>query len=544
MLILLASTDLKCGFVPFYQTTLQSAQIGSQIIWQFVSAALTDRTETWAQWFLTGTLLIQTCCDVAMFFFSSNKTALVVLFICRFAFVQQIGNSVGKIFKMRIQLVMDLAPESQMSAFNILSITGDFIGRLVAVCGVYVVALALHKWGDLTYHGLRNMFFIALIGWDLVALICTVTITNRYYQAPKQQIDTTIESKLEIARKSSSISEALTDGEIVVSRKAGDESSGSSPIVSSSSSSSIASATATDGHRSSRRISTIIPSNKDRRGSQMIADDEAFPEVAEVEPDTPLLSGIIDDPGPTPTLNAEDFSWLQYIVFCIKSFVYNRLLLLSMIHLWMVTTLLAFVTIVLRFDITSQGTDSTSPTVSNFCGNLLINLIETQLAGEVCRLVGAVLYQVYMCQISPLHFYKVVYLVYAGINAVMIFAVIFPLGASIGSIVLGVITVFIYLSMIYSANISSVVMDSSMAGFVFGVQGSGVQLLALIPVATVALTTKFNVPTTFITGYCVMHAVWSGCFSMYFALTSRKGLSALNDGKPSKNRCKRCLLGY
>jgi uncharacterized membrane protein YgcG len=523
VLILLASTDLKCGFVPFYQTVLQSAQIGSQIIWQFVSAALTDRTETWAQWFLLCTLLVQTGCDIAMYFFSYNKWALLALFICRFAFVQQIGNSVGKIFKMRIQLVMELPPEEQMSAFNILSITGDFIGRLVSVCGVYVVALALNKWGDLSYNELRNMFFIGLIGWDAIAVICTVTIRTRYYLPEPSQVDARIESRLEVARKSASVSEKasdslLTNGKLIDDIGSDDQSSSSA-----------------GGGGAFGSFGA---------GGGLLSGSGGDAESDSYDADTPLLSGIIDDPGPTPTLSGDNFTAWQYLIFCIKSFVYNRLLLLSMIHLWMVTTLLAFVTIVLRFDVTSQGTDETNPEPSNFCGNLLINLIETQLAGEVCRLIGAVLYQGYMCQISPLHFYKVVYLVYAAINAVMLFAVIFPLGPSLGSVVLGVITVFIYLSMIYSANISSVVMDSSMAGFVFGVQGSGVQLLALIPVATVAIASKFSIPTPFITGYCVMHSVWSACFALYFALTSRKGLEALNDGKPSKNKCKRCLLGY
>jgi hypothetical protein len=535
VLILLASTDLGCNFVPFYQTILQSAQIGSQIIWQFVSAALTDRTETWAQWFLTMTLLVQTGCDVAMYFFSYNKWVLLVLFICRFAFVQQIGNSVGKIFKMRIQLVMDLPPEEQMIAFNILSITGDFIGRLVAVCGVYVVALALNRWGEISYTQMRNMFFIALVGWDLVAIICTVTIKTAYFLPAPSQVDARVEARLEIARKSASVSEKYVenapvqlDGEDTHDSMGGrgGRSSGRSSSVQQQQYSSI----------DSNGISGLLPDST--VGSDGV---DSYPAS---DADSPLLSGIIDDPGPSPTLSGENFTAFQYLIFCIKSFVYNRLLLLSMVHLWMVTTLLAFVTIVLRFDVTSQGTDQSHATRDNFCGNLLINLIETQLAGEVCRLIGAILYQGYMCQISPLHFYKVVYLVYAGINACLLFLVIFPLGASLGSIVLGAITVFIYLSMIYSANISSVVMDSSMAGFVFGVQGSGVQLLALIPVGTVALASKFSIPTPFITGYCVMHSVWSGCFALYFALSSRKGLDTLNDGKPSKNKCKRCLLGY
>jgi hypothetical protein len=395
---------------------------------------------------------------------------------------------------------MDLQPDEQMSAFNILSITGDFIGRLVAVCGVYVVALVLNKYKILTYTGLRDMFFIGLIGWDVVAIVCTVTIRKRYFLPPQAAVDATVESRLEIARKSGSVSERYVESVAVENGE-------------------------------------FINANMPTSG------DESFAEPADA--DTPLLTGLIDDPGPTPTMNSlENLNPWQYLVFCVKSFVYNRLLLLSMVHLWMVTTLLAFVTIVLRFDVTTQGTDVTNPTRENFCGSLLINLIETQLAGEVCRLIGAVLYQGYMAQISPYHFYKAVYLIYAVINAIMLTAVVFPLGPSLGSVVLGIITVFIYLSMIYSANLSSVVMDSSMAGFVFGVQGSGVQILALLPVATAAITGKLKIPTAFVTGYCVMHSIWSGCFSLYFALSSKKGLEALNDGKPSKSKCKRCLLGY
>lgn len=500
VLILLANTDLQCNFVHFYQTTLQASQIGSQIIWQFVSAALTDRTESWAQWFLLGTLVSQTACDVAMYLKGTNRIVLLILFIVRFSLVQQIGNSIGKIFKMRIQLVMELEPDDQMSAFNILSITGDFLGRLVAVCGVYVVSLALFQSGKLTYDWLRDMFFIALVGWDIIAILCTVTISKSYFVPAPAVVDARVESRLEVARKSKSVSEKYEG-------KDGFTEEYSNPDDS---------------------VVGLMSGEKDE----------------EYDADSPLLSGIIDDPGPMPTMTTmENLSAWQYLVYSCKSLVYNRLLILSLVHLWMVTTLLAFVTIVLRFDVTTQGVKE-GPTKANFCGNLLINLIETQLWGEVCRLLGAVIYQGYMSQISPLHFYKAVYLVFAAINACMLTAVVFPLGPNIGSVVLGVITVFIYLSMIYSANISSVVMESAMAGFVFGVQGSVIQLLALVPVVTVLVTTKLHIPTPFITGYCVMHSVWSACFALYFALTSRKGLEALNDGTPSKSKVKKCLLGY
>ena len=536
MLILLASTDLQCDFIGFYQTILQGSQIASQIIWQFVSAAITDKTETWAQWFLAGTLIVQTACDFAMYFFGHNRWVLLVLYIVRFALVQQIGNSVAKIFKMRIQLVMKLEADEQMSAFNILSITGDFLGRLISVLCVYLVALLMADSGKLTYPFLRNMFFVGLLGWDFVALICTITIRMGYYQPPADPIDHRVESSLDTPVKRPSINDSRHQDRDYVPQV----------FLSDSASS--------DGETISRESRSLVGSDKNPYGSRREKDDMIAryggiasgaedPYMSSNEADTPLLNGIVDE-STTPLVNPDNMTSWEYLKFCIKSTVYNRPLLLSLVHLWMVTTLLAFVTIVLRFNVTTQGTSDKKATPNNFCGGLLINLIGTQVAGEVCRLFGALLYQFYMNQISPLHFYRVVYVVYAALNAVLLFFVIWPTGATLGSVFLGIITVFVYLSMVYSANITSAVMESSMAGFVFGVQGSGLQIFAVIPILTVLLTTKWPFLTSYVTAYCVMHSIWSAVFSIWFALTTRKELEMLNDGKPNKSKFKRCLLGY
>lgn len=533
MLILLASTDLECNFIAFYQTVMQGAQIASQIVWQFVSAALTDKTETWAQWFLALTLIVQTGCDFAMYFFGHNRWVLLTLYIVRFALVQQIGNSVGKIFKMRIQLVMKLEPDEQMSAFNILSVTGDFLGRLISVVAVYAVALGLDLHGKMTYPFLRNMFFVALLGWDFIAIICTISIRMAYYQPPADPVDPSIESRLDTPKKRPSINNH-GDRDFIP------------PVMLSDSASS-------DGETIHRENRSLL-SDKGIYGSRREADDMIAryggiasgaedPYMSSNEIEAPLLNGIIDESS-TPAVDTDAMGSWEYLRYCIKSTVYNRPLLLSLVHLWMVTTLLAFVTIVLRFDVTTQGTNDKKPIPANFCSGLLINLIETQLAGEVCRLFGALLYQFYMNQISPLHFYRVVYVVYGCLNAVLLFTVIWPIGSLAGSVVLGVITVFVYLSMVYSANITSAVMDSSMAGFVFGVQGSGLQLFATIPIFTMLISSRWPIPTPYITGYCVIHSLMSGVFSIWFALTTRKELDVLNDGKPSKSKFKRCLLGY
>lgn len=534
VLILLASTDLECNFINFYQTVLQGAQIASQIVWQFVSAAMTDKTESWAQWFLALTLVVQTGCDFAMYFFGHNRWVLLVLYIVRFALVQQIGNSVGKIFKMRIQLVMKLEPDEQMSAFNILSVTGDFLGRFISVVAVYVVALALNNSGKMTYPLLRNMFFVGLLGWDFIALVCTLSIRMSYYQPPVDPIDPSIESRLDTPKKRPSIN----DGRDFVP-----------PVMLSDS------ASGSDGEHISRESKNLLSDNNPYGSYRSEKDDMIAryggiasgaedPYMSSNEIDAPLLNGIVDENAATP-VDTDAMGSREYLVYAIKSTVYNRPLLLSLVHLWTVTTLLAFVTIVLRFDVTTQGTNDKKPVPANFCGGILINLIETQVASEVCRLLGALLYQFYMNQISPLHFYRVVYVVYGVLNAFLLFVVIWPIGSMPGSIVLGAITVFVYLSMVYSANITSAVMDSSMAGFVFGVQGSGLQIFATIPIFTMLISSRWPIPTAFITGYCVCHSLASAVFSIWFALTTKKDLDVLNDGsKPSKSKFKRCLLGY
>lgn len=366
-----------------------------------------------------------------------------------------------------------------------MAITGDFLGRLFSVVCVFGLSLLLVKLINLPYHWMRNIFFLALIGGDLIAVICTASIRNAYYlPSPESNMPTTAGAAI-----------------------AAPEDSGVIPLI----------------------------EDEAPRGTNNSDYMDSFPDV-----DTALLN---DDVEPTATLKTENMNTLQYLSFSVKEFWRNRLLFHSTLHLWMVTTLLAFVTIVLRFDVTSQGT-SKDPTRENYCGGLLLNLIETQLDGEVCRLVGAVLYQGYMVRISPLHFYKAVYLVYAAILAMLLTGVVFPLGPTVGSVFLGIITVFIYLSMLYGANLGSVVMDSSMAGFVFGVQGSGIQILALIPVFTVMVVEKTHIPIPFITGYCVMHAVWSGCFALWFSIRYRRKLNALDDSPRSDSKLKRCLLGH
>ena len=64
----------------------------------------------------------------------------------RFSLVQQVGNSAGKIFKMRVELVLKLSPEQQLECYNHVAIISDFGGRMWVVGGVYTLILVLAKF--------------------------------------------------------------------------------------------------------------------------------------------------------------------------------------------------------------------------------------------------------------------------------------------------------------------------------------------------------------------------------------------------------------
>jgi len=63
-----------------------------------------------------------------------------------FSLVQQVGNSAGKIFKMRVELALNLPPEKQLDCYNHVAIISDFAGRLWIVVGLYTLILLLAKY--------------------------------------------------------------------------------------------------------------------------------------------------------------------------------------------------------------------------------------------------------------------------------------------------------------------------------------------------------------------------------------------------------------
>lgn len=517
------NTDLGCDYLTFFQTTVQYALIGSQLIWQFVSAALTDKTETWAQYFMLITLVLQTGCDVAIYFFSTNKWWVLGYVVFRFTLVNQISNSIAKIFKMRMELVLEMTPEEQMNAFNVLSVVADFSGRIMVVVGIYMVVLIMAWQKVLTFRFLLNMMMIAMLIWDVISLVANLFIRTSYFLPADEEPSSDVPSDgnlVGIGNYEPAVAMAAVADDEDISR-----------------------------HRKSARVRSQLYFSGDDSFADNLPPMDAEPSDADV----PLiqsglgLSGLIENvqPDPTMVIGEDNMTVWKYLVYCVKSMWYNKVLLNSMIHVWVVSALLGYVSLVLRFKVADQGADPTERTPENFCGNSLIVLIQTQVSTEVCRLGGAIIYQIYMSKLAPLWFYRLIYLIYAGIMAVMLFMVIFPLGATVGSVVLGVINVTIFLAIIYASNVFSAAMESSTAGFIFGVQGTVLQLVSLLPVATVAVQAKLPFPDEFITGFCVMMAVWSGCFSLWFSFKSAKDLNVLGpQDKPHKNKCLRCLFGY
>lgn len=499
------------------------------MIWQFLSAALTDLTETWAQYFLLLTLVIQTVCDIGVYFLFSSKWWVLAYFVIRFSLVNQLGNSLSKIFKMRIEMVMKLPPEEQMLPVNIFAITADLIGR-VMVISLYTLILALWVTSQLTYDWLTDMCFLVMIALDGVSLVCNIMIPFSYFLPPK-----TVGTAL-------AASEAINDGDLSVSE---DEDAPKNALRSStssvdrpddlaSSSASAFSSAASDNFKSSDAIPK--PSRSSEKSPLLGNANNEDPENVLVLSETEASANVSC---------GKDMSAWEYLKYCCKSVWYNKLLLHSTAYVWLVSTVFGYVSLILTFAVANSGEDHTDPTRNNFCGNSVIILVQTNFFSELCRIIAALIFQVYMNNLSPLWFYRVVQWVFSLIVALLTFANIFNLPTTLSSAILGVINISFYLSINFSTNVSQAVLDANTAGFVFGVQGTVEQLLGLLPVGVSNLVDIYDIPTQFITGSVVVTSIWVACFSSWFAHRYKKELATLTEGtEPHKSKIARCLFGY
>jgi hypothetical protein len=113
-------------------------------------------------------------------------------------------------------------------------------------------------------------------------------------------------------------------------------------------------------------------------------------------------------------------------------------------------------------------------------------------------------------------------------------------GATVSSVNLGFINMIIYINSVLDNNLGSAVVEPSIVGWVFGLNGSMGQLLAMIPTALVAI----NTPEI---GFIALFALGSGVvtiYAYYFARVYRRPLLKLEEGVPVEPGCfNKLILG-
>jgi hypothetical protein len=130
---------------------------------------------------VTITLVLQTIVDVVLMLLTPNQWVIGILYVVRFALVQQVGNSASKIIKLRAEGVLKSTSEEQLAIYNSINVTGDFVARALVVAGVYVVSVVLMKNNQITFMWVRNLFFILLCIGDALCILAMLSIRQTYF---------------------------------------------------------------------------------------------------------------------------------------------------------------------------------------------------------------------------------------------------------------------------------------------------------------------------------------------------------------------------
>lgn len=478
---MLVDTYLGCiGAIVFFQKYISLSQVLAQMIWQFISASLTDNTEKIASKILLATLILQLLLDCLIYllpyisvwfggtFGIANHWVLLVTFVIRFGIVQQVTNSVLKIFKMRIQLVLGMPLEQQLSAFNNVSVFSDLLGRVSSILVGYVTFLILYNSNMLSFDLGKNIFFGCIALWDIIGVVCCITMTKDYFL---NEVDNQPEY-------------------------------------------------------------------------ESILEELDFLEEVELEDEEELIGDDMSDLD-DPEVNKKWFA-LRFIIYFKRSlvhFIRNRVLLFINLHLWSITLVTGFVTIVLKFAVTDPGEDKGSR--SNFCNGQILYLVENQLYSELTKIGGAIMFQIYMTQLRPRHYYRYIYCFFSIVMAVLCGSIFLNLGPTGGSVTLALINVLVFLGVIYDANMSGSIAHQNIVGFVYGIQGSITQLLSLAPIGFVHLIELGILTQKAVIGLCVGFCIWAALLGLFISF--RYGLRLENmfeEADPDKKtKCKRCLFG-
>lgn len=422
--------------------------------------------------------------DVAAFFLSRySKWIVFVWFILRFAAQQQVGNSAGKILKMRIEWVLEIPQEKQLNYFNSVIVTGEMMGRGSAVVFVYAVGAFLGR-GGYSFYTIRNVFFVVLWFWDIVCLVCTFLIPISYF-LPEGRLNSELSGV-----PSNAI--PLDDDSTF---------SGSTSLTNSDD------GLVGDGSYSgSRSLSTLV--------SREELDHAYEPELELGE-----HPNRVGEQSQNPLVALKD-----YFVGSAKRFWENGPLVFSAVHLWLIFMLVSFVNIVLKFHV-SEG--SGEPSRSNLCGKQFVNLLSVGISENTATLLGVLVYNFGMSRVKPHFFYNKLFVGIALIFNLLFISIFWKnkLGPFGSAVVLGALYIGLYLVQTFDGNVSAAWSDPTIIAFVFAMQGSVAQVLALIPIAFAAL----RMPDTVVIIFCAGCTSLLAFGSFWYSRSNKQQILLLSD---------------
>jgi hypothetical protein len=461
VLWLLAETDLECNYIYFFQVVLLPSLIGSEIFWQFLSARLTDTSPRHAKTILLVTSVAQIVLDIAAFAFGGvSRWFVYVWFILRFAAQQQVGNSTGKILKMRIEWVLEIPQEKQLNYFNTVVVMGELLGRSSALIFVYVVGVQLGRHGY-SFAIIKLVFFLVLGLWDLVCLTCTLLIPMSYF-LPENRL---------------------------------------------------------------RDLQTVHRLPEDDNHMPAIDETESV-EVGNTTSDYLVAKEELDKAYEHELNLGDDTESGWYILKSFKRFWANGPLFFSAVHLWTAFMLVSFVNIVLKFHVSEVGTGTTLNR-QNLCGGQLVNVLQVGISENTATLFGVLVYNFGMSRVKPYFFYNKI-MAGLGLLFCLLFVTIFwkhHLGAFGGSLVLGALYVGLYLVQTFDGNAAAAWSDPTIIAFVFAMQASFAQVLALVPILFAAL--KFN--DTVVLLFCILCSSALGFSSFWYSRRNKQQILLLSD---------------
>jgi hypothetical protein len=426
------------------------------------------------------TSVSQIVLDLAAFFFAKYSRWFVFFwFILRFAAQQQVGNSAGKILKMRIEWVMDIHQDKQLDYFNAVVVTGEFLGRISAIVFVFVIGTALGRHGY-SFYTIRNVFLFVLGTWDLVCLACTMAIPLPYF-IPESKL-----AELGIEVSSS-------DGDSFHSSRKRDDDH--VPLMD-----------RVDGGEDESTPSSRMGVGRDYFVGQDELEKAYEPDIELGEPKEGNCLVVFKN----------------YFVDSAKAWWRNGPLVFSTLVFWTSFLLVSVINILLKFEVSEVGTADPrqAPTLDNLCNGMFINILQISVSEHGSTLIGVAVYTFVLSKIKPFMFFNKIFPVITA-SFMALFVTIFwknSFGPVASAAVLGALYAGLYLAQTYSGNVAAAWCDPTIIAFAFAMQASFAQVLALVPSFFAAV----KLPSPIVVVFCIIVAAALGLSSWWYTKKNKQ----------------------